>query len=242
MQLKKQHIIPTLSILVAVILAAALKYHYHHASSRELGWVLGPTVALVTAVTGVEFVFEPGAGWISLQERLIIARSCAGINFLIVCFLSLTVLAATESQGRRFHPAWLPATFCFAYGSTLAVNALRITAAIFIARTNLLSEWIDAESLHRLEGVAIYLMGLGVTAKVWQILLRLLSGPPRVDRDRKCRLSSRLIPAGIYLLVVVGLPFTRGLFHGLSADFGNHVLTVMGVGAVVWGVPFLLKE
>lgn len=233
---------PGLFSLAALVPAAALKYHYHHASGGKLGWILGPTATLVGAATGSNFVFEAGTGWVSMQQRLIIAPSCAGVNFLIVCFLSLAALSVMDQDRGRLHPARLPAAFCFAYGVTLMVNAVRIIVALYVREADILGGWLTAQRLHRLEGVVVYLAGLGASAKCWGFLGRRISARPFQEITRKGRVYPWLAPLGIYALVMVGVPFIRGIARGLPPAFLEHVLTIAGVAAVVWGMPFLLRR
>src|SRR5215207_1600906 len=74
-----------------LLVALALKYHYSTASVNQLRWILAPTTAVVEFLTGIEFNFESHAGYMSSDNTFLIAGSCAGVNFLIIAFLLLTL-------------------------------------------------------------------------------------------------------------------------------------------------------
>ena len=77
----------TLAILLLVALAMwAMKRYYAEAPVDELQWILGPTATLVTALTRVTFEWEPGQGYLSRERFFLIAKACAGINFMIAAF------------------------------------------------------------------------------------------------------------------------------------------------------------
>src|SRR6476646_201166 len=77
--------------ILVLAAAAALKQFYSTASANELRWVLWPTSRLTELVTGTHFTFEPYAGYMSSDRGFLIASACAGINFLIMAFLMLSL-------------------------------------------------------------------------------------------------------------------------------------------------------
>src|SRR5262245_57950325 len=85
--------------LVALTFAAAyaLKRFYSDAGADELGWILRPTAALVEAGTGARFTPEAGVGFLSREKLFIIAKACAGVNFLIVA-ASAAVVAFVRTR------------------------------------------------------------------------------------------------------------------------------------------------
>src|SRR5688572_28607690 len=140
--------VPTLIYLLAVVaVAGALKWHYSTANVNELRWILAPTAALVQIATGTGFEFESYSGYMSADRTFLIAAPCAGVNFLIVCFLMLAVRNFGEGALLR-----LPSILLAAYGWTVMANTVRIAIALPGAGVR---DWADAEERHRIEGILV---------------------------------------------------------------------------------------
>lgn len=146
-------------VAVALAGAFALKLHYSRAEAGDLLWVLGPTTALVERVSGGGFSFQPGEGYVSHSLRFVIAPSCAGVNFLIAAFLSLVVGLVTARRTLVGAAAFTAGAAALAYGATVIANAARISGAIALRSWSAL---LDPESLHRVEGIVVYLACLCV--------------------------------------------------------------------------------
>ena len=71
---------------IAIALSFGLKYHYSKANALDLKWILKPTSLLVSTIDKFRFTEEIGAGFIDIKNKIIIAKGCAGINFLIATF------------------------------------------------------------------------------------------------------------------------------------------------------------
>ena len=160
--------------MLALALAFALKRHYSLASAEDLAWILGPTVEAVKTVTGASFVAEAGSGYLSRELYLLIAPSCAGVNFLIAAFCTgvFGLLPLTESAVGR--ALLVPCTAMAAYTLTVAVNTLRILVTIWGRALPTGGGWITADQLHRIEGVTLYFLALCVSFLVarWALLSR----------------------------------------------------------------------
>src|SRR5688500_16207168 len=78
-------------LFVVLLCALGLKYFYSTASPDELRWILAPTTRLVELLSGRSFEFESHAGYMSSDNRFLIAASCAGVNFLLTSFLMLSL-------------------------------------------------------------------------------------------------------------------------------------------------------
>jgi exosortase K len=139
--------------------AYAVKSHYSTASADELRWALAPTTYIVETVTGVHFVFERGAGFVSDSRHLVIAPACAGVNFFVIALLSLSFgfVLELETKGRK--AAFALAAGLSAYAAMLAVNAARISLHVLLtAHVRFPDPY--REQAHRVEGVVIYLVAL----------------------------------------------------------------------------------
>jgi exosortase K len=144
--------------LIAVTLAGAylLKRHYSRASVEELDWILRPTAALVSAVTGTPFVHEANAGYMSRDCYFVIAKPCAGVNFLIVA-LCASVLAFVRTRRTAAGKLLLvAATVPCAYAATLVTNTVRIALAVKLHTDVGAVGPLAPADLHRVEGVLIY--------------------------------------------------------------------------------------
>jgi len=146
----------SLVYLLTIVLAVGLKYHYSVASTVDLIWVLRPTAILVEIITGHSYIFEKGAGFINKEIGIIIAKSCAGVNFLIMVFgLSVSTLIHHLKSSLAKYLIFL-GSLLWAYVLTILVNAIRIIGAIglFQMEGNIL--WLDKADLHRLQGIFFY--------------------------------------------------------------------------------------
>jgi hypothetical protein len=73
-------------LLLTLLVAFGLKYHYSQARSDDLVWILGPTAVLVEQLSGIDFDKEAHTGYVNNEHRVIIAPACAGVNFFIIAF------------------------------------------------------------------------------------------------------------------------------------------------------------
>ncbi len=142
-----------LSWLMVAVAIVLVKLHYSSATADELWWILAPTARLVELLTGANFQYEAGAGWMNREALFVIAPACAGINFLLAAFLSLALVSLPRVRriGNRF--VVLAAALLLAYGAALLLNAVRIAVAMGERA---------AAGQHRAEGVAVFFLGLCV--------------------------------------------------------------------------------
>ena len=137
-----------------------LKYHYSTANADELGYVLAPTAAVVRLVTGAQVVAEAGAGYLSQELSILIAPSCAGVNFLVIawCMLGLGFVRQVSLPHAKL--AWLALSAALAYTTTVLVNAARIVFGSALQSAPPGWAPLPAEQVHRVEGVVVYLTAL----------------------------------------------------------------------------------
>jgi exosortase K len=149
-----------LTMVAVLTVIWAGKHFYSHASAHELRWILAPTAQLVSWISGADYIYERGVGWVSLQHAFIIAPACAGMNFALAGFLALAwgSLARMNSLGSLL--VGLPAIAGFAYVATLMVNTVRIVIAIALHHRVIEFGDASAADIHRAEGILVYLLGL----------------------------------------------------------------------------------
>jgi exosortase K len=150
-----------LALLAAVaLLALGLKHHYSVAGPDELAWILAPTAAAVELTTGVSFEREAGTGYLAREQMFLIAKSCAGVNFLIACLLasSFSFLGSRATLAGRLRV--LLACAAGSYLCALLANTVRIAIALHLHGAFEPSGWLTRERVHRLEGIAVYALFL----------------------------------------------------------------------------------
>jgi exosortase K len=212
----------------------ALKSFASHAGARELGWLLAPTAALVTRLSGHAFGAEAGAGYVSRDLFVVIAPVCSGINFLIIAFSALTCGFVTSFVTPAHKWVWTLVCAPLAYAATIAANALRITLALGAGRSLSASGVLSPGSAHRALGIAVYLACLlGLHAAIGAVLSR----RSRALRFASARLGWVLVPLASYLAVTVVIP----VLHGRSSHvaFGEHTMSVAGAAGCVIAVLWL---
>ena len=211
--------------VVALAGALALKLHYSTASADQLRWILAPTAALVEMVSGASFEFESRAGYISRERGFLIANSCAGVNFLIAAFLTLSMRKLIGDRSKAGAWGFLPTAAMIAYLTTLVANTTRITIALLLRQSPAeigpvfgpVFGWMNPDQLHRFEGVFIY----------FGFLLLLFVVSEKMSAGKTSGSLWRLfLPLLVYYAIALGLPLLNGGFRQ-GADFWRHALFVL---------------
>ena len=200
----------------ALGLALGVKAFYASASAEALGFVLGPTTALVTLFSGQRFEFEPGAGYLSRELAYLIAPACAGLNYWIIAFATLVLGFTPRIERPAARAAWLLAAAALAYLATLLVNAARIAIALEL-RAAALPAWLTAGAAHRLEGIAVYLSSLWLLNACVEACFAPRGGEPS--------LRGLLRPLAAYLSVTLLVPLANGAWQ--RDEFWQHAGVVL---------------
>jgi exosortase K len=150
--------------LVAVALAVGftvgLKRHYAEARAEDLVWILGPTSRLAGVLANTRFVFQPGEGYFSREHLFLIAKACAGINFMVAAIGMLVLALLHRVRSWASAASVLGTSLVAGYGAALVVNATRIVAALWLAAHPLVWLPFSAAEFHRLQGITVYFAGL----------------------------------------------------------------------------------
>ena len=150
---------PALALLTVVVLAMwGLKRYYADAPVDDLRWMLAPTTGIVTAASGVTFECQNGEGYVSRARRFVIAKACAGINFMIAAFGMIAWTLRRRAQSAGAAVLVISAAAAASYAAAVLVNAARIIAALWLADHPM--PFLDASQVHRLEGIGCYFAGL----------------------------------------------------------------------------------
>jgi len=217
--------------VVALALAALLKRFYSGASPEELRWILAPTSWLTSLGVDTDFTFRAGEGYLSREQSVLISPACAGVNFLIVAFVSLVLGFSARFGTLPKRALWLATSAAIAYLATLFVNALRISLSIAVAHLATRYLGLTFQSVHRLLGVFVYLAGLlalCLTVELWlSSRARRSGGHPAFGKS-----GVLLLAVGCYAGVTLLVPLLRGA--GKSPEYWSHAAPVsVLVGAVV---------
>lgn len=115
-------------VLTALLLAAvfALKWWYRTATAQDLGFVLRPVSAMVSAITGADPVAEAHGSFLFPALRIRIDRSCSGINFLVIATAAFALIILKRSDGGCARPLLTVLAAASAYVLTIVVNSGRI--------------------------------------------------------------------------------------------------------------------
>ena len=111
-------------LAVIALCALALKQYYSTATANELRWILAPTTVLVELLSGRSFEFESYTGYMSSDHRFVIAVPCAGVNFLIMAFVMLSVRQLWRGRFESVSWRFLPITMAVAYVATVIANGI----------------------------------------------------------------------------------------------------------------------
>ena len=96
---------PRVGLLAVIALAMwGLKRHYAMAEVGELCWILKPVASLSALTSGVQFEWEPGSGYLSRERLFVIAKPCAGVNFMLAA-LGMVGFLLSERALRRYERA-----------------------------------------------------------------------------------------------------------------------------------------
>ncbi len=211
-------------LMVVLVLAGVLKYHFSRATSDDLIWILRPLAFVVEKLTDLSFHPERGTGYISSDGLIIIAPVCAGVNFLIAVLLTGagTVIMIPGSCRRKC--LRLAVVAAAAYLFTLMVNALRVVLAIELYGMDIYGSWLTVERMHRLSGILLYFPALLWYGLVFQ---RLFAG----------RQASRVIGCCLfwYLGLSLGVPLLTGSFQNSGIRFYEHGITLVIVCTLIAG-------
>jgi exosortase K len=210
--------LPWLSWGTAIFAAYGLKRAYSRASAGDLAWILVPTARAVGWWRGETLTLSP-AGWMAPDGSYFIAPACAGVNFMILA-LTVSVLGFSHrlrSRGERL--AWWLAALAGAYVFTIAVNTLRIVAAVELYRLGPVAGLTPGQ-MHRLLGTVLYLGAL------WG----LFGGLDRLTSRRRGAARSTLAAGVLVAVAYLGMTVVAPLLNGHpGARYGEHAMMVTAI-------------
>ena len=224
-----------LCLLVVVFLALALKYRFSSVNADDLLWVLAPTAAAVDVVTGEEFEFESGAGYMNREKTFLIAASCSGVNFLIIAFLLLSIGRIWRNGFDDFNWRFIFLDGAIAYLVTIIANTVRIAGALQFHGSTTESGVFSAVQIHRIEGITVY---FGFLLLLHFVSERFQSSEKSVKASFKGWVQSLMVPLGLYYLLLLAVPLLNGAYSQ-GFTFVEHAIFVFFVPLLLI-MPFLV--
>lgn len=222
---------------IALGAAAGLKLLYRRAGADDLAWILGPTAWLTGRLSGMHFEHEAHGGWISHSHRLILGPGCAGVNFMTLAFLVLTLpfLLRLESAARR--SVWLLAGLALSFLLAVGTNSLRIVAAAHLYEMDLYGGWMSPGMLHRLAGIVLYAVSLLLAYLGVERLV-----PPAAESWRDRPVPPAWVPLSGYLALTLGVPLAGRAWRQNPASFTEHAACVLAVCLILAAVAWLARR
>jgi exosortase K len=209
-----------------------LKQHYSSAEADDLTWILTPVAIIVQAVDGLAYTWKGGIGWVRSDQFITIAKSCAGVNFLIMLFGLSTAAFLHRLKNWPLRMVWLLLALLGAYGITIGANSLRIMVAIIFYEHNWSFLWFTPDRLHRMIGVAVYFPVLGL---YYLLLDRIMK---KLDQCSRTGFSSAihrpLLPLYWYIVGAVLVPWLHAVYGGKPWPNWEYCLTVVGGSTLLW--------
>ena len=238
--------------LFVLLIAFGLKYHYSKAGSDALVWILAPTATLVEQISGIPFEYETRTGFVNSYYRVIIAPSCAGVNFLIIAFCMAAFCGLHLFQRHRDKLLWMAFSGLNAYAVTLVINTLRIILSIYMYRINIYGGWVTPDRVHRLAGIVIYFFFLCL---IYMIIHKGLQRFRRNCSTRQpgdtntgsarvvhfLRTSFTMTPLLWYALMTLGVPLVNAAYIGNGTRFVEHIGMIACGCLIVMTTVFLIQ-
>jgi exosortase K len=209
------------ALAAALLVAAGAKAGYSVAGPDELRFMTAPTQALVGALRGIDFTWEAGYGYVSLADRLVIAKSCTGVNYLLAVFGLLVFTLVPAAGGRRGKLAAVAPIAIGALGVTVIVNAVRISLGVALHDGGLAWGWMTAERVHRLAGIVVYFASLVAVHAAGRCLVNATGSGARATESL---VAAPLVAYGVVAIVV---PLANGALAARPILFAEHVAWIV---------------
>ncbi len=233
---------------LVLLIALGLKYHYSRAGSDDLLWMLSPTAGLVEALSNVRFEKEENTGYVNQVHRVIIAPSCAGINFMIIAFCMAAFSGLNNLDRSALKNLWPGISLVTAYMLTLCVNTIRIISSIHFYEAELFQSWGTQEMIHRIEGILIYFTCL---AFFYLMLEKILGWIQYKTAQKKAHFEpitgflktvyTCFIPVIWYCGLTIGIPFLNSAYRKEGQRFVEHSAVVIMICLFSVMVFFLIR-
>lgn len=116
--------------LLLLGLAVGVKWWYRTATLDELTFALRPVAGAISLFTGAPWTLEPGEGYVFRELGMVVDRSCSGINFLVIVWITFAFLLLRRSAMGCVAPYMVLLAGVVAYLLTLLANTGRILCMV----------------------------------------------------------------------------------------------------------------
>lgn len=237
--------------LAGFFLILGIKYFYSSAAVSDLRWILAPTAGWVRILSGIPFVYEPGAGYVNHSFRFLIAASCSGVQFMLIASATLLYSFVHRMPTKGKGMCWTACSFLFSYVYTVLVNGIRIVLSIYLPlslpRELFSGGWLTPDRFHTITGAVVYFTALFILYR----LAAAYTGQPAftgqpVRSGQPARsgcvpasapvltfLRRCLPPVFWYFTIALGIPFLNGAFGNNQKAFTEYALILAGTGLLL---------
>ncbi|MGL5436732.1 MAG: exosortase K [Lachnospiraceae bacterium] len=233
--------------LIGLIIILSVKYYYRNASSDDLKWILTPTAWWVQTISQISFEYESQLGYVSHEFRFILAPSCSGVQFMLISIATLLFSFIHRMKTKRMGFNWLMISMISSYLFTIFVNGLRIILSIYLPPyLSFCDQWMTAEKLHSLIGIAVYFTSLlvgyhiaglackGITSRYLSDDVLIAETPEFVEDSCFRTICFECLPPIFwYLSIVLGLPSLSRLYQGNFDGFLEYTIIIVAVCLVI---------
>lgn len=232
--------------LFGFLLILTLKYIARISGADELRWLLTPTARWVSSLSGIPFFYVPQIGYVNHSFEFIIAPSCCGISFQLICIATLLYSYLHRMKNVRQRCIWFLWSVCFPYPYTVFINGLRILISIYLplslCRTDFFDRFMSPQTLHTAIGIVVYFSSLLCLYAVSGYISRKISGS---GVEKKDVIRKWLLPVFWYLAIVLGIPALGRLRSRNWDGFREYAFLVLSICLIVLlllSLPFLLNR
>lgn len=140
--------------LLAIIIALIIKQFYSQADVSQLRWILKPVSWCLELLSVLEFEWNTEYGYWDKMYSVAIDKSCAGINFWMITFVSSVFAFIHQFKSK----AWIfLSLFLDAFLLAIFVNALRIKLILWGLSYEETVPFFGTDHWHRIAGISTYL-------------------------------------------------------------------------------------
>ena len=244
-----------LCYLLALLSVSIIKYRYSSVDVELLGWILRPTAWWAGILTGDDFPWQSGIGYVSHSYQFVIANTCSGIQFMMIVIAALVFGFVHEMGTTGKGLFWTAGSVAFSYGFTIFVNGVRIACAIFLPRRlppglldSFLGGWLTPDRLHTVIGIVVYFASLLFIYETAGAVLQSAGMADHQAVESNAADSGKPQKAGIwvpvfwYFFVVLGIPFLNRAYERRPEAFTEYAGMLGIVCPLVLGVYWVFRK
>lgn len=156
--------------LLLLSVAFSLKLFHATSSLENLAFILKPVSFLVSVFQNEPEIFLSQEGYYFEHTGIIIDKSCAGMNFLIIVWCTLGTLCVSETMSLRRMAMHFIFLFCTAYVLTVIANTSRIVCIIQTIPLRDTFSFLSTSWFHEALGTTVYVSMLVIASTTTQYL------------------------------------------------------------------------